>query len=404
MNIKLIRTDFPALSQKVNGSDLVYFDNAATALKPKSVIDSVSQYYSTINSNVHRAGHHLSAKATEAYENARSNVASFINADSKDDIVFTSGTTDSINLLSTVLEQYILEDGDEIILTKMEHHSNIVPWVGIKERKNINITVIDIDSDGVLNLEQLENSITPKTKIIAFSHSSNVLGTINPAKKIIEIAKKHNILTVVDGAQYIVHSKVDVKDLDCDFYCFSGHKLYAPMGIGVLYGKKELLEKMPPYRRGGGMIRKVSFDNIDYNDLPYKYEAGTPNVGGAVGLSKAIEYIEKIGFDAIEKHEAGLLKYATEKLEKIEGIEIYGKAKHKDPIVSFNVKGIHHFDIGMLLDNFGIATRTGHHCTHPLMDYFEIDGTVRVSFSFYNTREEIDYFVEKLKLCINMLS
>ncbi len=404
MDIISIRKDFPALSQKINGSALVYFDNAATTLKAKSVIDSVSQYYSTINSNVHRAGHHLSAKATEAYENARSNVASFINAESKDNLVFTSGTTDSINLLSTILEQDILEDGDEIILTKMEHHSNIVPWVAIKERKNINIIVTDIDSDGVLNLEQLENSITSKTKIISFSHSSNVLGTINPAKKIIEIAKKYNVLTIVDGAQYIVHSRVDVKELDCDFYCFSGHKLYAPMGIGVLYGKRELLQKMSPYRRGGGMIRKVTFDGIDYNDLPYKYEAGTPNVAGAIGLSKAIEYINKIGFDNIEKHESRLLDYATKKLEVISGIEIYGKAKQKDPIVSFNIKGIHHFDLGMLLDNFGIATRTGHHCTHPLMDYFGIDGTVRISFSFYNTIEEIDYFVDKLKLCINMLS
>lgn len=403
MDLMDYRNDFPALSQSVNGNSLIYFDNAATSLKPQQVIDYVSEYYASINSNVHRAGHFLSIKATEAYENARENVASFINAKNSNEIIFTKGTTESINLLADVLRQSVLKKGDEIILTKMEHHSNIVPWVSLKENIGINIKTIDFDDTGELILDNFEKLFTPNTKVVSISHSSNVLGTINPIKKIVEFAKNKGIITIIDGAQAIVHEKVDVQEIDCDFYCFSGHKVYAPMGIGVLYGKKDKLQELRPYQKGGGMIDKVSFDKITYNELPYKFEAGTPNVSGAIGLSTAIDYINKIGIEKIKIYEQSLLKYTTDKMLEIQDLQIYGVASEKDPIISFSIKGIHHYDLGMILDQFGIAIRTGHHCTQPLMERFNLNGAARISLAFYNTKEEIDYFIEKLKVAVNML-
>lgn len=397
------RKDFPALSQSVNGKPLVYFDNAATSLKPQIVIDAVSDFYASINSNVHRAGHFLSIKATEAYENARKNISTFINADDPNEIIFTKGTTESINLLADILRQSLLKEGDEVILTRMEHHSNIVPWVSLKENLGIAIKTIDVDDSGELILDELENLFTSNTKVISISHSSNVLGTINPIKKIIEFAKSKGVITIVDGAQAIVHDKVDVQDLDCDFYCFSGHKFYAPMGVGVLYGKKDKLHQLMPYQRGGGMIDKVSFEHITYNISPYKFEAGTPNVGGAVGLSTAVDYVNKVGIENIVKYEQSLLKYATNEMQKIDDLVIHGTAINKDPIISFSIKGVHHYDLGMILDQFGIAIRTGHHCTQPLMERFKLNGAARISFAFYNTKEEIDYFVDKLKVAATML-
>jgi len=403
MHIEKIRSDFPELKQKVNGNPLVYFDNAATALKPLQVIESVSNYYSDYNSNVHRAGHKMSALATTGYENARSKVAEFINAASPDEIVFTKGTTESINLLASIFENSILKDGDEIVLTQMEHHSNIVPWVALKEKLNLNIKIIDIDEKGQLLIDNIDDLWSEKTKVLSISHSSNVLGTINPVKELIALANKKGIITIVDGAQAIVHTGVDVRQLDCDFYCFSGHKLYSPMGIGVLYGKKELLETLPTYQKGGGMINKVTFDHVTYNVLPYKYEAGTPNVGGAIGLGEAIDYISSIGLDKIFNYEKELLNYATKKIIEIEGIKIFGNAEDKDPIISFEVEGVHNYDLGAILDQFGIAIRTGHHCAQPLMKKLCVTGTSRISFSFYNTKEEIDYFIEKINIAIKML-
>ena len=403
MHIDKIRSDFPELKQKVNGNPLVYFDNAATALKPLKVIESVSNYYSDYNSNVHRAGHKMSALATTGYENARSKVAEFINAASPDEIVFTKGTTESINLLASIFENSILSDGDEIVLTQMEHHSNIVPWVALKEKFNLNIKIIDIDEKGQLLIDNINDLWSEKTKVLSISHSSNVLGTINPVKEIIASAKKRGVITIVDGAQAIVHAGVDVRQLDCDFYCFSGHKLYSPMGIGVLYGKKELLETLPTYQKGGGMIDKVTFDEVTYNILPYKYEAGTPNVGGAIGLGEAIDYLSSLGFEKIFNCEKELLNYATKKINEIEGINIFGNAEDKDPIISFEIEGVHNYDLGTILDQFGIAIRTGHHCAQPLMKKLGVTGTSRISFSFYNTKEEIDFFIEKINIAINML-
>jgi cysteine desulfurase/selenocysteine lyase len=403
MDINKIRSDFPELEKKVNGNPLVYFDNAATSLKPLQVIESISGYYSGYNSNVHRAGHRMSALATQAYENARSKIAKFINAKHSNEIIFTSGTTESINLLASIFENSILTDGDEIILTQMEHHSNIVPWVALKEKLKLNIKIIDIDENGNLLIDNPDEIWSVKTRVLSIVHSSNVLGIINPVRKLIHSAKKRGIITVVDGAQAIVHTGVDVQELDCDFYCFSGHKLYAPMGIGVLYGKKSLLDEMPVYQKGGGMIDKVSFENISYNVLPYKYEAGTPNVGGAIGLASAIDYISEIGFEDIFKYESELLAYATDSLNDIDGINIFGKTKDKDPILSFEIEGIHNYDLGAILDQFGIALRTGHHCAQPLMKKLGIKGTTRISFSFYNIKKEIDYFVDKIKIAINML-
>lgn len=401
--MKNLRNDFPALSQVVNNNKLIYFDNAATSLKPKSVIEGVKDYYYSFNSNVHRAGHYLSAKSTKAYESARENVADYINAKDSTEIIFTKGTTESINLLADVLAKDILEDGDEIILTRMEHHSNIVPWVALKDKLDLTIKIIEIDENGELLIDDLDKLFTEKTKVLSMAHSSNVLGTINPIKDIVKKARSRGVLTIIDGAQAIVHEKIDVQKIDCDFYCFSGHKMYAPMGIGGLYVKKEVLNQLSPYQKGGGMIKNVSYNEILYNKSPYRFEAGTPNVGGAIGLSKAIDYINSIGFEAIKKHEQSLLNYANTKLNNIEGIDIFGKSAIKDPMISFSISGVHHSDLAMILDKFGIATRAGFHCAQPLFDYYKAKGNLRISFSFYNTIEEIDIFVEKLNFAINML-
>ena len=403
MDLDKIRKDFPALTQIVNNNKLIYFDNAATTLKPTAVINAVSEYFSTINSNVHRVGHYLSSKATKEYERSRANVADFVNAKDSSEIIFTKGTTESINLLADVLSKDQLKDGDEIILTRMEHHSNIVPWVALKDKIDLTIKVVDFDSEGNLDLENLDSMFSEKTKIISLAHSSNVLGTINPIEKIVAKAKSRGVITIIDGAQAIVHEKVDVQKIDCDFYVFSGHKLYAPMGIGVIYGKKKLLEKMSPYQKGGGMIEIVSFDTVKYNDSPYRFEAGTPNVNGAIGLSKAIDYIRGIGQNSIKQREQSLLNYAYEKLKNIEGISFYGTCIDKDPIISFNIDGIHHSDLSMILDKFGIATRSGSHCAQPLFNHYGISGSIRISFAFYNINEEIDIFVDKLDLAIKML-
>lgn len=402
MDNSQIRSQFPALGQKINGNQLIYFDNAATSLKPISVIDSISEYYSSINSNVHRASHYLSSQSTKAYEQSRQNIASFINADPTE-LIFTSGTTDSLNFLASGLAKEILQDGDEIILTAMEHHSNIVPWVAIKKDKKIKINVIDIDANGELKINDLNKLFNKRTKILAVSHSSNFLGTLNPVKKIVEIAKSHGIITVIDGAQAVAHNKVDVKDIDCDFYCFSGHKMFGPMGIGVLYGKTEILEDLRPFRYGGGMIKNVNFDSIELQCLPNRLEAGTPYVSGTVGLSKAVDFIKSFGMKYIRTYEADLVNYATNKLLTIEGIKIYGNNIEKDPIISFNIDGIHNADLTMLLDNFGIAVRPGQHCTQPLIKKLGIPGAIRMSFSIYNNHEEIDIFHEKLNIAVKML-
>ena len=402
MNVQKTREQFPALNQSINGNKIVYFDNAATALRPISVINSISEYYSTISSNVHRASHYLSSMSTLAYEKSREKTAGFINAD-PGEIIYTSGTTDSLNILASGLSKVILNEGDEIILTVLEHHSNIVPWVALKNDKKVVIKVIDVDDRGVLKLDQLQDIMTDRTRIISISHSSNVLGTINPIKEIVKIAKEKDIICIVDGAQAVAHTKVDVRDLDCDFYCFSGHKMFGPMGIGVLYGKSEMLDILPPFRQGGGMIRNVNFESVEYNCLPNRLEAGTPYVSGAVGLSKAIDFLDSFEYDEICSYERKLTEYATLRLKKIDGLTIIGDNETKDPIISFNIEGIHHADLSMILDNFGIAVRSGQHCTQPLMSRFGLKGTIRLSFSIYNTVEEIDFFMEKLNIALNML-
>jgi cysteine desulfurase / selenocysteine lyase len=402
MDLLKIREQFPALNQTVNNNKLVYFDNAATSLKPISVIESITDYYSTINSNVHRASHYLSSMSTRAYEKSRENIAEFINAN-PGEIIFTSGTTDSINTLASGLSDIFLKEGDEIILTVLEHHSNIVPWVALKRDKKIVLKIVDVDDKGILKLDHLRELITEKTKIISISHSSNVLGTINPVSEIVTIAREKGIITIIDGAQAVAHSKVNVNEINSDFYCFSGHKMFGPMGIGVLYGKSEILEKLSPFRFGGGMIRNVSFESVEYNCLPNRLEAGTPYVSGAVGLSKAVDFLNNLEFSDIIEHEQRLTDYATDRLKKIEKLTIMGDNTPKDPIISFNIEGIHHADLSMILDNFGIAVRSGQHCTQPLMHRFGLKGTIRMSFSIYNTLEEIDFFIEKLNLAIKML-
>lgn len=402
MDLLKIREQFPALNQTINGNKLVYFDNAATSLKPVSVIESISDYYSTINSNVHRASHYLSAMSTRAYEESRENIAGFINAN-PGEVIFTSGTTDSINTLASGLSDIILKEGDEIILTVLEHHSNIVPWVALKRDKKIVLKIVDVDDKGILKLDHLRELISDRTRIISISHSSNVLGTINPVSEIVKFAREKGIITIIDGAQAVAHSKVNVNEIDSDFYCFSGHKMFGPMGIGVLYGKSEILEKLSPFRFGGGMIRNVSFDKVEYNCLPNRLEAGTPYVSGAVGLSKAVDFLNSLEFSEIIEYEQRLTDYATDMLKRIDGLTIMGDNTSKDPIISFNIEGIHHADLSMILDNFGIAVRSGQHCTQPLMHRFGVKGSIRMSFSIYNTEDEIDFFMEKLNLAIKML-
>ncbi len=402
MDINRIRKDFPILDQKVNGNPLVYFDNAATTQKPLTVIRRISDYYLKENSNVHRGVHHLSQVATEAYENARKYVADFINAKESKEIIFTRGTTESINLLATVFVSQI-HAGDKIVVSGMEHHSNMVPWQQLCEKNKALLKVLPVALNGTLDLDLLNKLLTPRVKLLAVTHLSNVLGTVNPVKEIIRIAHKKGVPVLLDGAQGIAHTKVDVQDLDVDFYAFSGHKIYAPMGIGVLYGRSAWLQKLPPYQFGGEMIDEVSFEKTTFNELPYKYEAGTPNVAGALGLEAALRYVNETGLENILKHEDGLLRYATEKLENIEGMRIIGQAKDKAAVISFLIHGIHPFDLGTLLDQMGIAVRTGHHCALPLMDFYCIPGTVRASFGLYNTIEEVDIFAKAVRKAVSML-
>lgn len=396
-DVRKIRDEFPILNQQVYGKPLAYFDNAATTQKPKAVIDAVAEYYNTINSNIHRGVHHLSQQATLKYEEVRNNVCQFIGAAHPHEIIFTRGTTESINLVAGSFGKRFLGKGDEIILTVMEHHSNIVPWQIVCEEKQAVIKVIQIMDNGELDMDHMEALISSKTRLISVTHISNALGTINPVKEITRIAHRHNIPVLIDGAQAVSHIKVDVSDMDCDFYCFSGHKMYAPMGIGVLYGKEALLNEMPPYQGGGEMISEVRFEKTTFNELPFKFEAGTPNVGDAMGLDVAIKFIQKTGFDSILSHEKGLLDYFTRKINAIGNIRIIGTAEEKAGVVSFLIGNIHPYDAGTIMDKLGIAVRTGHHCAQPLMDRFGIPGTVRVSFAIYNTMEEIDNLIAAIQ-------
>ena len=391
-----IRDDFPILKSRINNHQLVYFDNAATTQKPQSVIDGISNYYKSYNANIHRGIHSLAEKATEEFEETRSLVKEFINASSENEIIFTRGTTEGINLISSSLSKFYFNEGDEIIISEMEHHSNIVPWQMIADENKLNLKVINVSENGEIDMDHFNSLISEKTKLVSIVYISNTLGTINPIKKIIEKCKENNILSVVDGAQSSAHKKIDVTDLNCDFYVFSAHKMYGPTGVGVVYGKEEILEKMPPYMGGGEMIKDVSFSNTSYNNLPYKFEAGTPNIGDVIGFKEAINYIKNIGIDNIETYEISLKKYTEDALKKIDGIKVVGTAKDKVGIFSFTTEKVHYYDLGLLLDAKGIALRTGHHCTQPLMDKYSLDGTARLSLAIYNSTEEVDYFVESL--------
>lgn len=404
MDIAKIRADFPILSREVYERPLVYFDNAATSQKPRCVIDKIAEMYTTVNSNVHRGVHYLSQAATDEHEAARKTVQKFINAVSPDEIVFTRGATESINLVASSFCHKFCKEGDEILITAMEHHSNIVPWQIQAEELGLNIKVAPINNDGELIIDEFEKRINAKTKLIAVTHISNVLGTINPIKELIDIAHKHGVPILIDAAQSVQHAKVDVQELDCDFLAFSSHKVYGPTGVGVLYGKEKWLNELPPYQGGGEMISSVSFEKTTFNVLPFKFEAGTPDFVGTAALATALDYVTSIGLENIAHHEDELLKYATEKMLQIPGMRIIGTAKNKSSVISFLVNDIHPYDIGTLLDKMGIAIRTGHHCAEPLMKELGIDGTARVSFAFYNTKEEVDLFVAGLNRIVLMFS
>ena len=396
-DIQKIREDFPILSRKIYGKPLVYLDNGATTQKPRCVVEAIVDEYYSVNANVHRGVHFLSQQATELHEAAREKVRAFINAKSTNEIVFTRGTTESINLLATSFGEAFINEGDEIIVSEMEHHSNIVPWQMLAERRGASIRVIPIDDKGEILLDEYEKLFTEKTRIVCVTHVSNVLGTINPVKRIVDIAHQHGVPVLVDGAQSAPHMKIDVQDIGCDFFAFSGHKIYGPTGVGVLYGKEDLLDKLPPYQGGGEMIQNVSFEKTTFNELPYKFEAGTPDYVGTNSLAKALDYVSAIGMDNIFAYEHELTRYATEQLSNIEGMRIFGQSDNKDAVISFLVRDIHHLDMGTLLDRLGIAVRTGHHCAQPLMTHYGIEGTVRASFGIYNTKEEIDVLVAGIK-------
>ena len=405
-DIQKIREQFPTLNQMVYGKRLVYFDNAATTQKPISVIDRERDYYLNENCNIHRGVHYLSQMATEAYEEARKTVATFVNARQPEEIIFTRGTTESLNLLATSLGQLLIGKDDSIVVSAMEHHSNMVPWQQLLTRINgtaSNLKVIRMDKNGVLDLNHYEVLLQQRPKIVSIAHISNTLGTINPIKLMIEMAHRYDIPVIIDGAQSMAHHIIDVQDLDCDFYVFSGHKMYAPMGIGGLYGKMEWLEKMPPYQFGGEMVDKVSFEKTTFNRVPFKFEAGTPNVGAALGLETAVKFIQSLDRQAVEEHENLLLEHTTKQLREIEGIHIIGEAPQKSGLVSFVIDGIHPYDIGTIIDKMGIAVRTGHHCAEPVMTFFDIPGTVRASFALYNTLEEIDLFISAVNKAALML-
>jgi cysteine desulfurase / selenocysteine lyase len=396
MNINKIREDFPVLKKTVYGHPLVYFDNAATTQKPRIVIDTMNQFQSESYSSIHRGVHYLSEQATEVYEASRKTVQTFINADFSQEVIFTSGTTGSINAVAFSFGERYIKKGDEILITAMEHHANIVPWQMMCERKQARLKVIPFDNDGILNMAEFEKLLTRKVKLVAVTHVSNALGTVNPVKQIIDKAHHLNIPVLIDGAQSIQHHKIDVQQLDCDFYAFSGHKIYGPTGIGILYGKERWLNELPPYQGGGEMVSCVTFEKTSYNELPFKFEAGTTNFVAAIGLAEAIKYVDNIGIENIASWEQELLKYADLKLKGIEGLRIYGNAPEKGPVISFLLDNIHYYDAGMILDKLGIAVRTGGLCAHPVMDFFEMEGTIRASFAFYNTKEEIDVLVQSL--------
>ena len=405
LDITKIREEFPILAKTVNGKPLIYFDNGATAQKPKQVIDAITNYYTNQNSNIHRGVHTLSREITIAYEEARKTIQNHLNAKFAHEIIFTRGTTESINLVAHCFGKIHIEAGDEIIITQMEHHSNIVPWQLLCEEKQAILKFIPINQAGELLVEDLPNLITSKTKLVAFTHISNTLGTINPVKEIIRtIRKLSRAAILVDGAQAVPHLQPDVQDLDCDFYVFSGHKLFGPTGVGILYGKEEWLTKFPTYQSGGGTIKTVSLQKTEFADLPLKLEAGTPHIEGGIGLAEAIKYVTNIGFEHIQKQEHDLLQHLTKKLLDIEGVRIFGTSINKTAVVSFNVGTIHPFDIGTLLDKYGVAIRSGHHCTQPIWEFYQVPGTIRASLSFYNTIEEIDYFIDALQKSIRLLS
>jgi cysteine desulfurase/selenocysteine lyase len=402
LDIQKIREDFPILDQKIYNRPLVYFDNAATTQRPQQVIEALNLTYTEYYGNIHRAAHFLADKATAAYEETRDKVKNLINAESREQIIFTKGTTESINLAAFSFGEAFVKQDDEIIVSEMEHHSNIVPWQLMAGRKGAKIVMLPIDDDGRLMIEKLDELITPKTRLIAVAHVSNVLGTINPIAEIARIAHANGIHILVDGAQAAPHLQLDIQEMDVDFYALSAHKMYGPNGVGVLYGKKDLLEQIPPYQGGGEMISEVKFSGTTYNELPYKFEAGTPNISDVIAFGAAIDYIRNVGLENLAVWEHELLEYATSKLLTVPGLRIYGTQPHKSGVISFNVEGVHFFDLGTMLDKFGIAVRTGHHCADPLMDHFGIQGTVRASFAVYNTKEEIDIFVEALKKVISM--
>jgi cysteine desulfurase/selenocysteine lyase len=403
LDIQKIRADFPILTQKVNGKPLVYFDNGATSQKPQIVIDAEVKYYQEINANIHRGVHTLSQLATDAYEVSRGKVQQHINAKFAHEVLFTSGTTFGINLVANGFAS-ILKPGDEVIVSSLEHHSNIVPWQMLCEKTGAVLKVIPINENGELILESFDALLSEKTKIVTVNHISNALGIINPIKYIIDKAHAVGAAVLIDGAQAVPHLKPDVQELDCDFYTFSGHKMCGPTGTGILYGKEEWLNKLPPYQGGGEMIKEVTFEKTTYADLPHKFEAGTPNIAGGIVLGTAVDYLNNIGFENIQQYENELLEYATKQLLEIQGLKIYGTGKNKASVVSFNIDGIHPYDIGSIIDKLGIAVRTGHHCAQPIMSFFCIPGTIRASFSFYNTKEEIDQMVEAVKKAQTMLS
>ncbi|MDD2821512.1 MAG: cysteine desulfurase [Flavobacterium sp.] len=403
VDIQKIRADFPILSQKVNGKPLVYFDNGATSQKPQVVIDAISKYYTEINANIHRGVHTLSQLATDAYEVSRGKIQNHINAKFAHEVLFTSGTTHGVNLVANGFVS-ILKSGDEVLVSALEHHSNIVPWQMLCERTGAVLKVIPMNQEGELIMSEYDKLLSDKTKIVTVNHISNALGTINPIKYMIDKAHEFGAAVFIDGAQAVPHLKPNVQELDCEFYAFSGHKMCGPTGTGILYGKEAWLNKLPPYQGGGEMIKEVTFEKTTYADLPHKFEAGTPNIAGGIVLGTAVDYMNEIGFENIQEQELALLDYATKRLLEIEGLKIFGTAKAKTSVISFNIEGIHPYDIGAIIDKLGIAVRTGHHCTQPIMNFFQIPGTIRASFAFYNTKEEIDSMVEAVKKAQMMLS
>lgn len=402
-DIQKIRADFPILSRQVNGKPLVYFDNGATTQKPQVVIDAIATYYQEINANIHRGVHTLSQLATDAYEASRTKIQNHINAQFAHEVLFTSGTTHGVNLVANGFAS-LLKAGDEVLVSALEHHSNIVPWQMLCEKTGAVLKVIPMNEKGELVMTEFDQLLSDKTKIVTVNHISNALGTINPIKYMIDKAHQFGAAVFIDGAQAVPHLKPNVQELDCDFYAFSGHKLCGPTGTGILYGKEAWLNKLPPYQGGGEMIKEVTFEKTTYAELPHKFEAGTPNIAGGIVLGAAVDYMNSVGFDNIQKQELELLNYATEQLLAIEGLKIYGTAEEKTSVISFNIDGIHPYDIGTIVDKLGIAVRTGHHCAQPIMNFFEIPGTIRASFAFYNTKEEIDVMVEAVKKAKMMLS